>query len=71
MSAHSEAQVHIRVSREFKRALKIFCAREGITEQGWGLEVLQRALIARAPDLSTFDQPGGLARKRRSKGGVR
>lgn len=53
MPSHSAAQIHIRVSREFKRAMKIFCAREGVTEQSWGLQVLEKALVEYAPDLAT------------------
>lgn len=66
MSAHEEAQVHIRVSREFKRAMKIFCAREGVTEQGWGLQVLERALVEYAPDLavSTSAKAPGTQKRR-------
>ncbi len=45
------AQIHVRVSPEFKRALKIYCAREGITEQRWTQMTLQRALGECAPDL--------------------
>jgi len=45
------AQIHIRVSPEFKRALKIYCAREGITEQRWAQTTLETALSDSAPDL--------------------
>ncbi len=46
------AQIHVRVSAEFKRALKIYCAREGITEQRWTHEALDAALRQCAPDLA-------------------
>jgi hypothetical protein len=45
------AQIHVRVSPEFKRALKIYCAREGITEQRWTQRALETALRKCAPDL--------------------
>ena len=45
------AQIHIRVTPEFKRALKIYCAREGITEQRWAQSMLESALGECAPDL--------------------
>ena len=45
------AQIHVRVSPEFKRALKVYCAREGITEQRWTQMALETALSKCAPDL--------------------
>jgi hypothetical protein len=44
-------QIHIRVTPEFKRALKIYCAREGITGQRWAQVTLETALGECAPDL--------------------
>jgi hypothetical protein len=34
-SSNKTSQIHVRVPPEFKRALKIFCVREGTTEQAW------------------------------------
>jgi hypothetical protein len=44
-------QVHIRVPQDLKKALKMFCAREGVTEQSWLLEMIDSELARRAGDL--------------------
>lgn len=46
-----DPQVHVRVSAEFKRALKVFCAKAGTTEQAWVVDLLEVELARRAPDL--------------------
>ena len=45
------SQIHVRVPSEFKRALKMFCVREGTTEQSWILELVETELKKKAPDL--------------------
>ena len=45
------SQIHVRVPREFKKALKIFCVREGTTEQAWISELIETELKSKAPDL--------------------
>ena len=45
------AQIHVRVPPEFKKALKIFCVREGTTEQAWLSELIETELKRKAPDL--------------------
>jgi len=45
------SQVHVRVPTEFKKALKIFCVREGTTEQAWLSELIETELKRKAPDL--------------------
>ncbi|RPJ05881.1 MAG: hypothetical protein EHM36_07700 [Deltaproteobacteria bacterium] len=45
------SQVHVRVPTEFKKALKIFCVREGTTEQAWLSELIENELRKKAPDL--------------------
>lgn len=71
----TSAQVHIRVSPEFKRALKVFCAREGLTEQQWTSAVLHRALSSDAPDLSVatdeVDRTGANSAPANHRGGRR
>jgi hypothetical protein len=44
-------QIHVRVSSELKRVLKIFCAREGVTEQAWLLDLIEGEMVKQAPDL--------------------
>lgn len=44
-------QVHIRVEPALKRALRIYCAREGTTEQQWVTRALEEGLTRDAPDL--------------------
>jgi len=36
---------------EFKKAVKIFCVREGTTEQAWLSELIETELRNKAPDL--------------------
>jgi hypothetical protein len=55
MTQSTDAQIHIRVSSQFKRAVKVFCAREGLTEQQWAHNVLEAALLRQAPDLDVGD----------------
>jgi hypothetical protein len=50
-SASKISQIHVRVPPEFKRALKIFCVREGTTEQAWISQLIETELKSRAPDL--------------------
>ena len=45
------SQIHVRVPTEFKKALKIFCVREGTTEQAWLSELIETELKSKAPDL--------------------
>ena len=45
------SQIHVRVTPEFKKALKIFCVREGTTEQAWISELIETELNNKAPDL--------------------
>ena len=50
-SSSKTSQIHVRVPPEFKKALKIFCVREGTTEQAWLSELIENELRSRAPDL--------------------
>jgi predicted DNA-binding protein len=50
-SSNKISQIHVRVPPEFKRALKIFCVREGTTEQTWISELIENELKSKAPDL--------------------
>jgi predicted DNA-binding protein len=63
--ARKPAQVHVRVSPEFKRALKMFCVREGTTEQRWVGELIEAELVKRAPDLWSMDARTKRKRQRR------
>lgn len=52
-------QVHVRVSSEFKRAVKMFCVRNSTTEQAWILNLIETELTRKAPDLwASRDNPG-------------
>lgn len=44
-------QIHIRVPPELKKALKVFCAREGVTEQSWLRGVIEAEMSKQAADL--------------------
>ena len=50
-SPDKKSQIHVRVPPEFKKALKIFCVREGTTEQAWLSELIETELKSKAPDL--------------------
>jgi predicted DNA-binding protein len=50
-SSDKTSQIHVRVPPEFKKALKIFCVREGTTEQAWISELIETELKSKAPDL--------------------
>ncbi len=45
------SQIHVRVAADLKKALKIFCVREGTTEQTWVVDLVEAELTKRAPDL--------------------
>lgn len=46
-------QVHVRVSTDLKRAVKMFCARTSTTEQSWIHALIEEELHRKAPDLWT------------------
>ena len=50
-SSNKTSQIHVRVPPEFKKALKIFCVREGTTEQAWISKLIETELKSKAPDL--------------------
>ena len=50
-SSGKTSQIHVRVPPEFKKALKMFCVREGTTEQTWISELIETELRRKAPDL--------------------
>ena len=50
-SSGKTSQIHVRVPPEFKKALKIFCVREGTFEQAWLSELIETELRNKAPDL--------------------
>ena len=45
------AQVHVRVTRELKKAIKLFCVRNETTEQTWISNLIENELSKKAPDL--------------------
>jgi hypothetical protein len=44
-------QIHVRVTPDLKKAVKMFCVREGATEQSWVHDLIDGELKKRAPDL--------------------
>jgi predicted DNA-binding protein len=50
-SPDKTSQIPVRVPPEFKKALKIYCVREGTTEQAWISELIETELKDKAPDL--------------------
>lgn len=69
-TVQKKAQIHVRVTQEFKKAVKMFCARAGTTEQRWVLELTETALADQAPDLWPAAQTGPNNRIRRGKARV-
>jgi hypothetical protein len=51
-------QVHVRVSAAMKKAVKMFCVREGTTEQAWVYRLIDQHLARKAPDLWPTDAKG-------------
>jgi hypothetical protein len=45
------SQIHVRVAADLKKAVKMFCVREGTTEQSWVVGLVEAELARRAPDL--------------------
>lgn len=45
------SQIHVRIAADLKKAVKIFCVREGTTEQSWVVGLVEAELSKRAPDL--------------------
>lgn len=50
-TATKTSQIHVRVTPDFKKAVKIFCVRQGLTEQAWISELIEAELKNQAPDL--------------------
>ncbi len=48
---HNSAQIHVRVSPDFKKAVKMFCVREDTSEQTWISQIIETELAKQAPDL--------------------
>jgi len=44
-------QIHVRVSAALKKAVKMFCVREGTTEQAWVHGLIEERMKRQAPDL--------------------
>lgn len=44
-------QIHVRVSPDLKKAIKMYCARGGTTEQAWIEGLIDEELRRKAPDL--------------------
>ncbi len=53
MGEYKGAYVHVRVSPLLKKAVKMHCVREGLTEQAWVTTLIEAALAKNAPDLLT------------------
>lgn len=51
------SQIHVRVTADLKKAVKMHCVREGTSEQGWVVELIAAELGKRAPE----DQFGALS----------
>ncbi len=45
------SQIHVRVTGDLKKAVKMFCVREGTTEQSWVVGLVEAELTKHAPDL--------------------
>ena len=59
------AQIHVRVSRELKKALKMHCVRQDTTEQDWISKLVAGELARKAPDLWPEKKPASKKMLRR------
>ena len=59
-------QIHVRVSSELKKVLKMFCAREGVTEQALLLDLIETELSKRAPELWHLQKSSSAKASRRA-----
>jgi predicted DNA binding CopG/RHH family protein len=59
-TANRTSQIHVRVSPGFKKAVKIFCVRQGLTEQAWISELIEAELKNQAPDLLSEAKPNAI-----------
>ncbi len=50
-SPNKGAQVHVRVTRALKKAIKMHCVRQDTTEQAWISKLVEGELARKAPDL--------------------
>jgi len=50
-SPNEKAQIHVRVTRALKKAIKIHCVRQDMTEQAWISKLVEGELARKAPDL--------------------
>jgi hypothetical protein len=53
MKQAATPQLHIRVSPDLKKAVKMFCVRDGTTAQAWINMLIENELRHKAPDLWT------------------
>jgi hypothetical protein len=51
--SEASRQIHVRVSADLKKAVKMFCVRTGTTEQSWLHAVIEDEMHRKAPDLWT------------------
>lgn len=58
-TSNATAQIHVRVTPEFKRAVKMFCVRQGTTEQAWISRMIEDELSRQAPELWDPVKAGG------------
>lgn len=54
-SAARTRQIHVRISAAMKKAVKMFCVRQGTTEQAWVEGLIEDRLRRKAPDLWSSD----------------
>jgi hypothetical protein len=56
-------QIHVRVSSDLKKAVKMYCVRTNTTEQAWMQSIIASELHRKAPDLWTPATKGTAAPK--------
>lgn len=50
-ASNEKAQIHVRVTRALKKAIKMHCVRQDTTEQAWIAKLVEGELARKAPDL--------------------
>ncbi len=56
-SPNQRAQIHVRVTRSLKKAVKMHCVRQDTTEQAWISKLVEGELVRKAPDLWPENTP--------------
>ena len=66
-SPNKDAQIHVRVTRALKKAIKMHCVGEDTTEQAWISKLVNNELARKAPNLWPKESSAPRKRVRRPR----